>query len=576
MSHTHPILAATTLLLCAGALPAQTASGLLREGDLLTGAPAGHVVNSLNASNTNVNGGFVVGVNSSDGVTTLSHAWGSADGSAPTVLQTEGTYGPLVQTSFESFLGLANNGTVSYSASGTGGPVGSFDSVWLGATPVAVQGDPHPTLPGQWWVFASRPGVTGDGVPYFVGGISNSLGGSTQNRGLFYGLACTPLLLGGDVLPNLPEPLSPSNTVSFDYRVSTLGTTYIAEVEMQGASVTSANDNAIVIGGSGLVLGGSLVQEGVLVPVSVGGDGLESWDNFDNAGIAESGAWFFTGDTDGAAATDEILVHNGLIRFREGDTIDGQIVTGAIEGAFMNESGAVAYVWDIDDGAGGSLEALFFEDTLLLVEGDEVDWDGDGNLDAGFVVTDLTGIAAVSVGADARVYFTVDVDINGGGVLEAFCFFDPGSLPFDGYCYGDGSGSTCPCGNFGGAGQGCANSTGLGAVISATGNASVVNDTLVLHAAQLPVNKPGIFFQGVTSQGDGLPFWDGLLCAGGNLKRLQTVFTNAGGNADTSVSISIAGAVNAGDMRHYQFWVRDTAGPCSTGANTTGGLSVQW
>ena len=73
--------------------------------------------------------------------TTVSQAWGHPTGGAGSVLFQEGTFGPLVQTSWESFFGIDDAGQVCYSASGTGGPAGGFDSVWVNATPTT---DPPP------------------------------------------------------------------------------------------------------------------------------------------------------------------------------------------------------------------------------------------------------------------------------------------------------------------------------------------------------------------------------------------------------------------------------------------------
>ncbi|MBI5362861.1 MAG: hypothetical protein HZA53_06755 [Planctomycetes bacterium] len=64
---------------------------------------------------------------------------------------------------------------------------------------------------------------------------------------------------------------------------------------------------------------------------------------------------------------------------------------------------------------------------------------------------------------------------------------DPG-VPF---CFGDGSGSACPCGNTGAIGHGCANSANANdALLTATGAASLANDTLVLDGTGMPAAAP--------------------------------------------------------------------------------------
>lgn len=399
-----------------GAVPAygEVASAILTEGGTFTGIPAGHSINSLNNTAVNHAGGYAVAVNTTDGVTTLSHVWGHATGGAGQLIRTEGTFGPLMQTSFESFYGISNTAQVAYSASGTGGPVGSFDSVWLDDTPVAVEGDPIPTLPGQFWRFASRPGSSAGGDPYWVGGTTSVPGGSTENYGLFYGVGATVVLLGGMAVPGLPFALGTSSSVDFDYRYSAQGTHYIAPVKMASGSTTT--DDAIVVDGAGLMLGGALVREGAAVPPAIGGLAGENWGTFGLMGINEGGRFIFSGNTSAATGVDEIVVANGSILYREGQVLDGQTITGAIEGAALNEDGDTALVWDVDPVL--ALEALFVNDQLVLLEGDAVDLDNDGIVEPGSILRDFTGISALTmsdrnVSGNVFVYFTADVDTAG-------------------------------------------------------------------------------------------------------------------------------------------------------------------
>lgn len=147
------------------------------------------------------------------------------------------------------------------------------------------------------------------------------------------------------------------------------------------------------------------------------------------------------------------------------------------------------------------------------------------------------------------------------------------------FCFGDGTGTVCPCGNFGMPGQGCSNSTGVGAGLSALGNAALTSDTLQLRVQSAPANKFGLFFQGSAkvSGGFGSLFGDGLRCAGGQVKRLETVQLDAQGAAATSGVVSTLGGASAGVTLYYQFWYRDiAASPCGQQFNTSNALEVFW
>jgi hypothetical protein len=143
------------------------------------------------------------------------------------------------------------------------------------------------------------------------------------------------------------------------------------------------------------------------------------------------------------------------------------------------------------------------------------------------------------------------------------------------YCFGDGTSGACPCSNTGASGAGCSNSTGAGAILSAFGHAVVGADTVVLTARQCPPSAPGLFFGGMTMIA-AAPFGDGLRCVGGSVMRLGVVTVSAAGVAQSSVQLSAVEGLFGGEVRHYQFWYRNVAGPCGQHFNTTNGLSVQW
>lgn len=139
--------------------------------------------------------------------------------------------------------------------------------------------------------------------------------------------------------------------------------------------------------------------------------------------------------------------------------------------------------------------------------------------------------------------------------------------------------SAPPCGNYAGAGEGCANSTGLGAVLSASGSGSLAAADLVLHGAQLPAGQSCLFFQGTLGHagGAGSPLGDGLLCAGGTIRRLEVGTSDAGGDATSTVNLALASGATAGEKRTYQLWYRDPIGsPCTFGYNLSNGLELTW
>ncbi|MBL8860576.1 MAG: VCBS repeat-containing protein [Planctomycetes bacterium] len=150
-------------------------------------------------------------------------------------------------------------------------------------------------------------------------------------------------------------------------------------------------------------------------------------------------------------------------------------------------------------------------------------------------------------------------------------------------CFGDGSGTACPCGNASavGAVAGCLHSLGAGGTLRASGAASLAADSLVLRGASMP-NAPALYFQGTSARnaGQGSVFGDGLRCAAGTVTRLGIATNVAGGSRYPDVgqeSVSVRGAVAAPGERHYQVWYRNSAAFCTpSGFNLTNSLRITW
>lgn len=153
-----------------------------------------------------------------------------------------------------------------------------------------------------------------------------------------------------------------------------------------------------------------------------------------------------------------------------------------------------------------------------------------------------------------------------------------------GFCFGDGTGTACPCGNSGASGHGCRNSVSTaGGLLTGTGLAQVSADSFGLFASELPPSTSVLFYQGtgVTAGGLGASFGDGLRCVGGSVIRLATRpgvtqlshYPNQG-----DVPISLRGSIPVGGgVRRYQAWYRNSAAFCTASTfNLTNGIEVTW
>ncbi len=152
-----------------------------------------------------------------------------------------------------------------------------------------------------------------------------------------------------------------------------------------------------------------------------------------------------------------------------------------------------------------------------------------------------------------------------------------------GFCAGDGSGTPCPCGNFGATGRGCENSVNpAGAHLWAHGTPSLAADTVIMYASGMPSSASCLLFQGTLSLGPGVVFGDGLRCVAGSVIRLG-IRPALCGNRDWGFSVpgdpllSVAGAVGVPGTRYYQVWYRNAAAFCTPSTfNLTNGVRVTW
>jgi hypothetical protein len=205
----------------------------------------------------------------------------------------------------------------------------------------------------------------------------------------------------------------------------------------------------------------------------------------------------------------------------------------------------------------------------------DAEFEFDGN-----VIGPVPPAGATASNADGGVRWGAGNDANTGTAnWNRVSFEVGGAVSGAPYCFGDGSGSPCPCGNPGSSQSGCANSTGGGAILGATGSNSVAADDLVFNAENLLPNQPALLFVGnnAVNMGDGAFFGDGLRCAGQGVVRLGVRIPDSTGAASWGPGLGGAGGWSPGDDRYFQTWYRDPSGsPCGAGFNLSNGFRVSF
>ncbi|MCA9729820.1 MAG: hypothetical protein KC729_19205, partial [Candidatus Eisenbacteria bacterium] len=308
---------------------------------------------------------------------------------------------PLVLTGGESTMGASDTGEFIYSPSADG-----EDAVYTNGGLLLAGTQEIPPLPGRYSTFNSRPAMLPDGTCYWIGGSANTPTGSSSNRHLLKAtdptdpLSISVVLSGGDVIDG--KTINPAAS-NFDFFISDDGLHHIHVLDMQ----VTPNEHVYL--------------DGVFVAQEGGptGDG-DNWQAFDIVGVNNTGNYIFTGDTDGAAATDEFVAYNGVIGAREGDTIDGVFLASgfALRAAAINDLNQVAHLW-----GSGTNEHLFLGDGNdlagsidLLAVGDSVDVDGGG---PDWVITDFNASGTLGPGLDLAEDGVVWVEVDADDLSDA-------------------------------------------------------------------------------------------------------------------------------------------------------------
>ena len=209
-------------------------------------------------------------------------------------------------------------------------------------------------------------------------------------------------------------------------------------------------------------------------------------------------------------------------------------------------------------------------------------------------VFDEDGIGPVRPG----LYVTGDFTTLDGVSSERMALLRcESSAPPTDFCFpGTGGVIGCPCGQPANPAGGCANfgaTATSGAVLAASGSASLASDTILLttsnHRTAPAAGILNVFFTGQGALTSGTASNAGVRCVNTSLKRLYTGNTASGmlvkpsvGNPSVSArSAALGVAITPGETRHYFNVYRDSgaATPCGSTAattNLTNGTSISW
>ncbi len=341
--------------------------------------------------------------------------------------------------------------------------------------------------------------------------------------------------------------------------------------------------NDVVVLQEGSSVGGSSLLMGDVIQASMSFDGTWCARGRDNSGTS--------------TAAPDFAVRNGVLIARTGDSVDGgsELWGDSIYAVAVNSSGDWAVMGRTNSVNLAGDDVLVLNGVVILREGDPVDVNGNGLFDddafVGRGTNTLAAFAAndLAIADNGDVYVIIQLrngagmDLNDAGFSTPDAFVRIAFAPApEAFCFGDGTGGACPCGNTGAAGNGCANSVfAAGANLAATGMSSLAADTLVLAGSGMP-NSFVLYFQGSTNVNGGLgtAFGDGLRCAGGSVVRLGTKLNTAGMSqypAPGDPSVSVRGLVVAPGTRVYQAWYRNAAAFCTADTfNLSNGMNVTW
>lgn len=279
-------------------------------------------------------------------------------------------------TGAEGSVGILETGEIMYSPATAGGDavVSNLNGILLQET------DPAPGFAGLFSRFNSRPSAAATSGEFFwIGGLTNVVGGSTQNR-VFYRRssagAITPVMSTLTPILGLPWAGSGGAGLLFDYDVSANGSNLL---NICNLSLAAGARQHLVLNGTSAVLRQGDAAPNATIPGQLLG-------TFAQPQINNAGQW--------AVRTTLILspnptlnvIQTNLDRLEAFSTVDqSTLPNNSVRAMGMNEDGFLAHIWG-SSATSASLyigrPGLMVASRLIVSAGDSIDLDGDFMTDA--------------------------------------------------------------------------------------------------------------------------------------------------------------------------------------------------
>ncbi len=285
------------------------------------------------------------------------------------------------------------------------------------------------------------------------------------------------------------------------------------------------------------------------------------------AGLNNNGDWVMRGALSGSSTDNELLIKNNTKFVQKGDIL---AATGgwavdkfASSPTDISDSGDVAWFCKWTDPNTSIDTGIFINMNLVVQEG--VTQVGNNT---------ITGLLATGDAfrfAPSGAYLIFEGTLDNG--LEGAFYISAGE-PGTATCFGDGTGPSCPCGNFGPSGSGCGNSTGMGATLGGTGSPSIAANSLGFHVQGLAAFKPALLVSSFSQQT--VAYGDGMSCVGSFPTYHGVQWANGGGNVQWPAGTLQNPNWTPGQDSFFQVFYRDSAGSCGMNYNSSQAYQVSF